>query len=398
MPEPARRGPQPPFRLHGTVISAGRREPGTTVVVTGGRIAEVSRHAHPELRDATPPGTAVFVPGLVDVHCHGGGGTDFSSSDEKGAHAAADFHRRSGTTSLVGSLVSSTRHELVAQTLLLRRLVDDGILAGIHLEGPFLSTRRCGAQDPARLVDPARDLVDAVCDAAKGAISSMTFAPELPGADQLVEWLVAAGVVPSIGHTDASFDDTIRILLLARRLMVFGRPTVTHLFNGMRPIHHRDPGPAAAALGAAATADAVVELIGDGVHLDPGTVTTVFQLVGHDNIALVTDAMAAAGMADGDYRLGDLAVTVSQGVARLADGELRSIAGGTSTLLQVVRRTIAGGVAPEAAVAAATATPAAVLGLDGEIGAIRRGLRADLLALDRNWQLLRVLRGGEWVG
>jgi N-acetylglucosamine-6-phosphate deacetylase len=167
---------------------------------------------------------------------------------------------------------------------------------------------------------------------------------------------------------------------------------VTHLFNGMPPLHHRSPGPAAACLRLAAAGTAVVELVGDGVHLDPETVRMVFDLVGAEGIALVTDSMAATGLSDGAYELGGSEVVVHDGVATLRSNG--ALAGGTATLLEVVRATIAAGVSPADAVTAATLVPARVLGLETEIGGLRTGMRADVIAVDPGFELVTVLRGG----
>jgi N-acetylglucosamine-6-phosphate deacetylase len=214
----------------------------------------------------------------------------------------------------------------------------------------------------------------------------MTVAPELPGADALADLLAEQGVVAAVGHTDGDAATT--------RAFLRAHPPglVTHLFNGMAPMHHRSPGPAMAALAAAAESEAVVELIADGVHLDDETVTTAFTLA-RGNAVLVTDAMAAAGLGDGDHQLGPQAVRVRDGVARLAHGD--SIAGGTSHLLDVVRRAVQAGIAPAVAVRAATSRPAEVLGLAA--GELAVGTAADLLILDADWQLVSVMKAGAWV-
>ena len=173
------------------------------------------------------------------------------------------------------------------------------------------------------------------------------------------------------------------------------RPTVTHLFNAMPSLHHRSPGPVSASLSAARAGNAVVELIADGVHLAPETVKLVFDLVGAENIALVTDSMAATGLQDGQYRLGSLAVTVDQGVARV--DSTGAIAGGTSTLLDVVRTTVAAGVPLQDAVLAASGVPAEVLGLSSQAGDLRAGMPADVVVVDADLNLAGVLRRGEWV-
>jgi len=343
-----------------------------------------------------------ILPGLVDIHNHGGNGGDFPSGDEESARTAVEFLHRSGTTTLLASMVTASPANLLAGIALYARMTDEGLLAGIHLEGPFLSHARCGAQNPAFLLDPDLELMAELIEAGQGRITTMTYAPELPGAAELVDLLTSHGITPSVGHTDGDVETTAASLDQARDGLgsagfdgVSGRPTVTHLFNGMPPMHHRSPGPVAACLRAAGAGHAAVELVADNTHLHPQMVATVFSLVGAANVLLVTDSMAAAGLADGQYMLGPSPVTVTDGVATLdATG---SIAGGTATLLDVVRRTVAAGVKLQDALFSATAVPAAVLGLTDEVGALRRGLRADALVVDEDLALVRVLRAGNWL-
>ncbi|MFC4372653.1 N-acetylglucosamine-6-phosphate deacetylase [Nocardia halotolerans] len=359
-----------------------------------GRITWVGPAAdHPRV-DRLPPATNELVlPGLLDMHCHGGAGFGFPNADGAGARIAAAHHRRHGTTGLMGSLVSAPPEVLIEQAAVLAELVTDGELLGVHLEGPFINATRCGAQDPAAIVpgDPA--LFERVCAAAHGTVRSMTLAPETARFTELLAAMRGHGVLPSLGHTDADAATTS-----ARIAEAAGAPiTATHLFNGMPELHHRSPGPVAACLAAAGRGDMVVELIADGVHLAPATVAMVFDTVGAEQIALVSDAMAAAGMRDGDYRLGALDVQVHDGVARLAtgDGTRGAIAGGTATLLDVLRWTVQhAGVPLVDAVIAATRTPARVLGLLGERGSLTVGARADLLVTDQSLQLRRVFVAG----
>jgi N-acetylglucosamine-6-phosphate deacetylase len=342
---------------------------------------------------------ATILPGLVDLHCHGGGGASFPDAvDAADAQRAVDEHRRHGTTSLVASLVTAPPDVLLTRAAMLADLADDDQIVGIHLEGPFLSAARCGAQNPADMLTGDADLVRAIAGSARGHLVTMTVAPEVPGADAVLEALVDVGAVPSIGHTDATADQVDEAVergfdLLAARSN--GRLTATHLFNGMRPVHHRDPGPIGACLAAAARGELVVELVADGTHLADGTVRAVFDLVGAGSIALVTDAMAAAGMPDGEYRLGPMAVRVADGVARVAD-HTGAIAGGVAHLLDVVRHVVAAGIPLEDAVLAAATVPADVLGRR-DIGALAPGRRADLVLTDDDLVATRVLRGGAWV-
>jgi N-acetylglucosamine-6-phosphate deacetylase len=336
-----------------------------------------------------------LLPGLVDLHCHGGAGGEFGP-DANSGRTAARHHLRHGTTSLVGSLVSAPGTTLLAGVTAGATLVGEGTLAGIHLEGPFLSVARRGAQDPDALVDPDPALVEALLDAGRGQLVQMTFAPERPGTRSLADQLVAAGVVPAVGHTDADAT-TVRTALdrIVELGVRAGRPLVTHVFNGMPPLHHRSPGPVAAALGSAGERQAVLEVIGDGVHLAAETVRMLFETVGPESLALITDAMAASGMPAGRYTLGGRDVVVEGRTARLADGG--SIAGGVATLLEVVRWCVTEAGVPLAdAVTAASATPAAVMGW-GDVGALAPGRRADMVAVDDDLQPVCVLRAGRWV-
>ncbi|SDS30966.1 N-acetylglucosamine 6-phosphate deacetylase [Paraoerskovia marina] len=381
----------------GVVVSADG-----LLVFVGSHDEAVSSGYSAVMPEAPVEGTTV-LPGLVDLHDHGGGGASFpdaTSVDE--ARVASSEHLRHGTTSLVASLVTADRDTLLQRVANLADLADAGDVVGIHLEGPFLSEVRCGAQNPHDMLDGDAELVRAIAAAGRGYVRTMTVAPEVPGVDGTggaIEALVDSGVLPSVGHTDATTEQTeeaIRTALaaIARSPLAEAgcRPTATHLFNGMRPLHHRAPGPIAACLAAAARGELVVELISDGTHVAHGTARSVFDMVGSDNIVLVTDAMAAAGMADGTYELGPMAVTVADGVARLADGG--SIAGGTYHLLDVVRETVAGaGVPLVDAVRSASTTPAGVIGR-ADIGALEVGRRADIVVTDADLHPVRVLRNG----
>ena len=340
-----------------------------------------------------PPAPGVLLlPGLVDVHCHGAAGHSFPDDDLPGVRAAAAHHRAAGTTTLVASLVSAPPDVLRDRLALLAPLVAAGELAGVHLEGPFLSAARCGAQDPAALLPGDPVLLAELL--ATGVVVSMTLAPETAAAAELVTVLRGHGVLPSFGHTDADAATTTAAI---RSAAGSGALSATHLFNGMPPLLSRAPGPAGACLAAAARGELVLELVGDGVHLAPETVAAVFDLVGPERIALVSDAMAAAGSADGHYRLGALPVVVTEGVARLVtDAGPGAIAGGTARLVDVVRRTVAAGVPLADAVLAATATPAGLLGRT-DVGRLAAGLRADVLVTDEELVPTAVLRGGRWV-
>ncbi|MDQ2782141.1 MAG: amidohydrolase family protein [Actinomycetota bacterium] len=392
--------------LTGRVVTADGVVADGAVVVDRDRVVWAGRRADLSADDAALPlpdswhTGLTLLPGLVDVHCHGGAGGEFGP-DAVASRTAAAHHHRSGTTSVVASLVSAAPHVLVDGVHTCAALVATGELAGIHLEGPFLSYERRGAQDPDALSDPDPGLIEALSAAASAAgahdaLLQMTFAPERPGADALPALLARHGIVASVGHTDTDADTAWTALRQVRELAPRGgRPLVTHVFNGMPPMHHRSPGPVAAAIGQAGRGDAVLEMIGDGVHLAAGTVRMLFDAVGPDAICLVTDAMAASGMPDGRYTLGGRAVVVADRTARLADGG--AIAGGVATLLDVVRWCVDEvGVPLVDAVSAATRTPARSMALSG-VGELVTGGRADVLVVDDGLEVVSVLRAGRWL-
>jgi N-acetylglucosamine-6-phosphate deacetylase len=358
-------------------------------VITGVRPADTTSG------DAGDSGE-IILPGLIDIHCHGGGGHTFTTTDPGQARAVTAHHAARGTTRIMASLVTAAADVLLAQVEALAPLVASGDLLGIHLEGPFLSGARCGAQSPEFIIDPDPALAKDLLSAANGTIKVVTIAPERPGASALADLFRSAGVTVALGHTDADYDT-----MASGLASLSGTALVTHLANGMPPLHHRSAGPAAAALVAAADDEASVELIADGVHVDTGFTRLVFATTAPGRVVLITDAMAAAGMADGSYELGPMRAEVSGGVARLAPapGEAAgsgSIAGGTSSLIEVVATAHAAGVPLADAAAAASAAPARALGLPG-IGSITAGAPADLVLTGPDLRVRRVLRGGEWI-
>jgi N-acetylglucosamine-6-phosphate deacetylase len=326
-----------------------------------------------------------IVPGFVDMHCHGGGGHTFTLGAADDARAAAAFHQRHGTTTMLASLVSSPYELMRDATAAYLPLVADGTIAGVHFEGPYLSGARCGAQNPAYLRDPSIEELTALVKLGEGAVRMVTIAPELPGALEAIAFVVEAGVVAALGHTDATYEQTLAGVDA-------GGTVGTHVFNGMAPPHHRRPGPVFALLG---TPPAVCELIADGFHLHPGSLAFAAHAAGPDRTALITDAMDAAGMPDGRYELGGQEVVVTDRVARLVrDG---SIAGSTLTMDLALRNAVAAGIALPDAVAMAATTPARALGLAEEVGALEAGLRADLVVLSPELEVKRVMRAGAWV-
>ncbi len=355
--------------------------------IADGTILQVGTGAPPGLPD-TDLGAATVVPGFIDTHLHGGGGANFSVAQSEETATAVDVHRRHGTTSMVASLVTADPAELRRQVGALAQDVRAGVLDGIHLEGPWLSPLRCGAHQPALMRDPDPVEIDAVLGAGDGAIRMVTLAPERAGAVAAIEQLTEAGVVVAVGHTEATYDQ-------ARAAVDAGATVGTHLFNAMRPIDRREPGPIVALM---EDPRVTVELITDGVHLDPAIYRFVSKVVGVERISLITDAMAATGMADGRYTLGPLAVDVAAGVARVAGTD--TIAGSTATMDRVLRFAVTHSGTPRdeallAGVAQTSVNPARALGLPSP--ELTAGAAADLVVLDDDLVVTGVMRKGDWV-
>lgn len=333
-----------------------------------------------EIIDATAVAGAgaLLTPGFIDLHGHGGGGLAYDDGAEQ-IVAAREVHRAHGTTRAVVSLVTAALPDLIHRLGVVAELArtDDTIL-GSHLEGPFLDPEHHGAHDPALLLAPDAATVDLLLSAGAGTVRQVTIAPELDGGLEAIPRIVAAGAVAAVGHTAADED-------AARRAYDAGATLLTHAFNAMPGLHHRDPGPVGAA-----TADprVTLEIIADGVHLHPEIVRLAFAAA-PGRVALVTDAMAAAGAPDGDYVLGALPVHVAQGIALLGDG---TIAGSTLTQDAALRTAVDAGVPVAEAVAALTATPARVLGRR-DLGSLGVGAVADAVLLDDDLTVHRVWTG-----
>ncbi len=357
------------------------------VAIDSGRISAISAASGQATPDAVELGERWLVPGYIDTHVHGGGGAQCNTTDPDEVAAVARFHTRHGTTALLATTVAAPVDELLGVLGAIARCADsEPTVLGAHLEGPFLSPARPGAMEPSVFVAPDPSILERLLGAGRGAVRMMTLAPELPGGLELVRALVGEGVIPSFGHSDASYGE-------ARAAVSAGVHAATHLFNGMRPFHHREPGVLGAALD---LPEVSCELICDGVHVDPVALRLVYRAKGPARVRLVTDAMAAAGMSDGRYRLGAATVEVREGVARVAGGE--SIAGSTLTMDVAVRNAVRFLELPvPEAVRLASANPAQLLGLGDRKGAVAVGMDADLVVLDEDLLCCRTMVGGEWV-
>ncbi len=370
------------------LLDARGRRPDSWILLDGDRIAAVG-----EAGTATPAADHVhalaghtLTPGFIDLHGHGGGGAAYDNGEDE-IRAALAVHRAHGTTRSVISLVANPLEQIEESLRLVARLAqDDATIVGSHLEGPFLAIGRRGAHAPEYLSEPDPVVIARLLDAGGTSIRQVTIAPELPGAIAAVRQFVAAGVVVAVGHTEA--DEKLN-----REAFDAGATLVTHIFNAMPGIHHRDPGPIVAGF----DDDRVtLELVLDGVHVHPSVAQMTFRAAPH-RVALVTDAMAAAGGDDGYYRLGSLNVTVQNGVAML--NGTQTIAGSTLTQDAALKCAVtSAGVDESRAVEALTLTPACVLGRDDEWGLLEPGYAADVVALDDEWAARRVWAAGSLVG
>ncbi|MEU4493185.1 N-acetylglucosamine-6-phosphate deacetylase [Streptomyces sp. NBC_00210] len=326
------------------------------------------------------------VPGFVDIHNHGGGGASFTSGSAEDVLKGVRTHREHGTTTLVASTVTGEMDFLAHRAGFLSELVEQGDLAGIHFEGPFIAPCRKGAHSEELLRDPDPAEVRKLIDAARGTAKMVTLATELPGGIDSVRLLAEHGVIAAIGHTDATYEQTVEAIDA-------GATVATHLFNAMPALGHRAPGPIAALL---EDERITVELINDGTHLHPAALELAFHRAGAARVAFITDAMDAAGFGDGRYELGPLAVDVKDGVARLVDGG--SIAGSTLTLDTAFQRAATVDRLPvQDVVQAISANPAKLLGLYDRVGSLEPGKDADLVVLDAAFTLKGVMRKGEWL-
>lgn len=340
--------------------------------------------------DVIDVGGRVVTPGLIDLHVHGAGRHAFDDGAAD-IEAALKVHRSHGTTrsllSLVANPVPALRGSLETIGTLMK---SDPLVLGAHLEGPFLSPDNRGAHRPDYLIDPDPAAVAALLEAAPGVVRSVTIAPELPHALEAIDTVLAHGAVAAVGHTKADYDT-------ARAAFDRGASLLTHAFNAMPGIHHRAPGPIVAAID---DERVTLELILDGIHVHPSVARVLFEQA-PDRVALITDAMAAAGASDGAYRLGSLDVTVRDGTALLSDELSRgveTIAGSTLLLDQALRLAVGAlGLTPVDAVTALTRTPARALGVDGFLGLLRPGYAADLVVWEPEWTVRQVWAAGHRI-
>ena len=372
------------------LISSGLDSSNAFVAFEDGRVLAIGtgngwRQLAGDDADVLDGAGHVLTPGLIDIHNHGGAGASYGD-DGEGIRTASRLHRQHGTTRQLLSLVTASPEDLISQIqVAAAEIRQDPTILGIHLEGPFLSRKYCGAHDPALLRDPDPDLVERLLSAAGGTLHQVTMAPERTNFAKSARMFREAGVVVAAGHTAATYEQT-------RASIDEGVTLLTHTFNAMPGIHHRAPGPVLAFV---EDPSVWLEVINDGIHVRPEVIRMLCRLA-PGRVALVSDAMAAAGAGDGRYRLGNLDVVVTDGIPRVIGGS--SIAGSTLTLDAAVAHAVQTvGLTPLAVIEAATVIPARILGVDDRFGRLEPGYVGDAVLFDREWQVRSVWIDGQLV-
>ena len=356
------------------------------VQIENGRISALWEPNGVSVESETIDAAGQYVlPGLIDIHIHACAGSDFCDGTEESMTTMAKYLGANGITSFVAASMALDEPKLQKVFRIASKIIADGTkndrahLCGINMEGPFFSKAKKGAQAEKYLIDPDIDAFDQLMEASGNNIKLLDIAPELPHAMELIRHASKKTTV-SIAHTTADYQTAIQAFEA-------GASHVTHLFNAMPAFAHREPG----VVGAASDMGATVELICDGIHIHPSAVRSIFRWFGDDKVVLISDAMSACGMPDGNYELGGQKVAVKSGRATLADG---TIAGSATNLQTCMRRAVEFGVPLESAVKAATVNPAKVARIDHEVGSITVGKRADLLLLGSELNVKQVLIGG----
>lgn len=362
------------------------------ILVRDGQIESISAResmALPAGAVEVEAGDFTAIPGFVDVHIHGAGGRDVMEGTTDALRTVAKKLAQFGTTSFLATTVTAGTDDTLRAVEGMARYVAEqhqsdpacAEVLGIHFEGPFLSKARRGVHPADLLQLPSAPVLERFLKAAAGNARILTIAPELLGATPCIDAARNAGLVVSIGHTDATYEQ-------ARAAIARGARHATHVYNAMRPFTHRDPGVIGAVL---TSTDVTAELIADGIHVDEVAMKILLQAKGSERVVLISDGISATGMPDGKYMLGGIEVTVSNGVCRNADGNL---AGSTLTLDRALRNIVNLGIPLPAAVRMLTLNPASLLGIEFKKGALRTGADADILLLDEGLQIRQVWTRG----
>jgi N-acetylglucosamine-6-phosphate deacetylase len=374
--------------LNARVLTPDEEILRATVILEEGRIAAVGEGLPlPPSAQVTDLGGLTLAPGFIDIHVHGGGGFSLMTEDSEEIRSYARWVVGTGVTAFLTTLAAASRPQM-ERWLAVAASVGEGVPGGatplgVHLEGPFLNPARKGAIPAEGLRPPDVGELLAHVETARGRLKLIVVAPEMAGARELITAARDQGLVVSLGHSDATYEEALEAISL-------GMTQATHCFNAMRPFHHRDPG----CLGAVLTSPQVsAELIADGVHVHPGAMALLFGAKGSDSTILVTDGVAPAGLGPGTYSFAERQIEVTDAVARLADG---TISGSVTTMDQMVRNLVRLGLTSlQEALRMASLNPAGALGFKGSKGRIAPGFDADLVALDEDLKVAMTFVGGE---
>ncbi|WP_145325217.1 N-acetylglucosamine-6-phosphate deacetylase [Paenibacillus xylanexedens] len=338
------------------------------------------------------PERGLIVPGFIDIHVHGGNGEDFMDASPEVLDKITSFHSIQGTTAMLATSMTAPKERLDSVLAEVDRYRSGEMpyaqLEGVHLEGPFFSPKWPGAQNPEHIILPDVTWLEAWEKQYPGLIRQVTLAPEREGALEVISWLREQRITAALGHTDATYEEV-------ERAVEAGLHHAVHTFNAMTPLHHRLPGAAGAVLSDPRIS---AEVIADGIHVHPAAISILAQLKQHnDQLVLITDAMSAAGLDDGEYKIGDLPVIVKHGEARLKDGG--ALAGSTLTMIRGFRYLVQEvGLSLNAASRAASLTPARLLGIDHRAGSLAQGKQADIVLLNAELDIEGVWVKGRRIG
>lgn len=384
--------------IHNVTIIADRLIPDGILVIRNRQIDFVgSQEEFHQKRAPTGEWAAIdgaggyAAPGLIDIHIHGANGCDVLDGSQQAIAAISRYCAQGGTTGFLPTTVTAAADKTLRAAQAVRNFAEEypvhpagAQVLGIHLEGPYLNVERKGAQYAAAIRPVDLGELEELYLVLGNNWKLSTIAPELPGAESAIAWLTDRGITVAAGHSTATYDQSLQAF-------AWGVSHITHIFNGMNPMHHREPG----LLGASLTEPGIhCQLVADGVHVHPAVAKLLYRMVGPQRIALITDAVQAAGLSDGNYALGDLAISVRQGTAWLPDGTL---AGSTLTMLEAVRNVVDWlDISLVDAFRMASLTPAVSIGMEKR-GWLRPGYKADLLLLDKALGLEQTIVAGTTV-
>ena len=380
--------------INGTIITPFQLISGKAIIVEKGKIREIVNKE--ELSTATLKEVEVIegkdkfvVPGYIDIHVHGGGGSDIMDGDYEAINQVAIAHSHFGTTSFLPTIMTMSKDKIIRSLRSICEAAKKGTagaeILGIHMEGPYINPKKKGAQKEEDIKKISLEEFLEFNQASGNLIRLVTIAPEMPGAIGLIKYLYKQGIIASVGHSNATYVQT-------QAGIQAGLSHVTHTFNAMRKLHHREPGVVGAAL---TSPELTVEVIADGIHIHPIVLKILTKIKEGEKIVLITDAMRAAGLKDGTYDLGGQEVIVAKGQARLKDGTL---AGSVLTMDKAVRNLVTKvEVSLMKAVQMASFNPAKCLGIDDRKGSLEPGKDADIVILNKNLETELTMVAGKVV-